>query len=158
MPHPHLALGSRLCYSAGNENPSGAALVLALLLPTISVAQGPPVAVPGTADTADVNAPFQSSAEKPVERQITDAEQAKVPVGPIFRMSDLDAEGNGVMITSASIHVEDGQPVWYIGAVGRCLRGVIATPKQQAEVRCISRSTRMRRSGSKRACSHRVRP
>jgi hypothetical protein len=39
------------------------------------------------------------------------------------------------MITSASIHVEDGQPVWYIGAVGRCLRGVIATPKQQAEVR-----------------------
>jgi hypothetical protein len=124
VPHLHLALGSRPCYSAEMKIRSGAAFVLALLLPTISVAQGPPVAVPGTADTAGVP-------EKPVERQITDAEQAKAPVGPIFRMSDLDAEGNGVMITSASIHVEDGQPVWYIGAVGTCLRGVIATPKQQ---------------------------
>jgi hypothetical protein len=108
---------------------------LALLLPTSSRAQQEPVAVPGTADTAGVNVPFQPFAEKPVERQITDAEKAKVPLSPIFPMSDRDAEGNGVMITSASIHVEDGQPVWYIGAVGRCLRGVIATPKQQAEVR-----------------------
>ena len=85
--------------------------------------------VPGTADESR-----QASGMTPqAERQAIDDEQAKVPGDAIFRMSGQGVDGN-VRITSTSVHIEDGQPVWYLGGFGKC-GGAIPPPEQQAAIR-----------------------
>src|SRR5262252_6684171 len=109
------------------------AILAVTLLSVPGLAQGPPVAVSGT---ADVNAPTSSGMSPQAERQAAAAEQAKVPIGGIFGMaSDRDAEGNAIRITSASVHIENGQPVSYLGGIGKCLRGAIPSPEQQTTIR-----------------------
>ena len=86
--------------------------------------------------TADVDAPLPSGMSPQAERKAVAAEQTKVPIGGIFGMaSDRDAEGNTVRITSASVHIENGQPVWYLRGVGKCLRGAVPPLKQQVALR-----------------------
>ena len=107
-------------------------LAMTLLVSICTLAQERPEAVPGT---ANVDAPLPSGMSPQAERQAVAAEQAKVPIGGIFGMaSDRDAEGNAVRITSASVHIENGQPVWYLGGFGRC-GGAVPPPKQQAALR-----------------------
>jgi len=105
--------------------------VLAMtLLPSIcTLAQEGSVAVPGTAD-----APLPSGMSPQAERQAIKTEMAKVPLGPIMGMHAPDRDSEGITITSAGVHIENGQPAWYIGAVGKC-GGTVPTPKQQAAVR-----------------------
>jgi hypothetical protein len=85
------------------------ALVAWLMLPMSPVrAASGAVAVPGTADV-----PGGASVPKPLERQIVEAEEAQSPpFKDLTDMSGRDANGNAVIVTSTSVHIENGSPVY----------------------------------------------